>query len=142
MNIITKENIQVNPEVEGSYQTTIHHNGRDITLAITPDDVALETTIDLANKMLSNLEVYENKARQKIITDFLDTYNESWRDESQGEPAMDETTFSTHLNLVHIWCLSADCFDFYFSENGLFGHHSLIAESFDGENFESSTMFG
>jgi hypothetical protein len=142
MYIITSDNIQADPAIGGNYTITLPLNGQNISIALTPDDVAIETTIVLANKILSNFQFYEKNARQKIIADFLADYNENARDKTKGEPEMDEKKFDANLSLAHIWFLSADGIEFFYSENGLFGHHSLIAQSFDGENFDSTTMHG
>jgi hypothetical protein len=55
---------------------------------------------------------------------------------------LDEKVFGKNLTLYSVGFLSYSSIDLYYSENGMFGNHSLIAQSFDGENFDHATMFG
>ena len=142
MNKISKENLKVQSDNENIFQTTIAVNGQSIDISIDPDDVELENTIDLANKIVGNFELYESKARKIIIEEYLENYNENWRDEDEGEAELTEKEFSENLTLRSINFLSDSSVDFFYSENGMFGNHSLIAQSFDGENFEDTTMYG
>nr|WP_199002247.1 DUF2262 domain-containing protein [Flavobacterium sp. ASV13] len=142
MYTITKENLKVNPNIENAYQTIVTINEQKIKISLDPDDVEIEKTIELANKIMGNFDFYEKKARQKIIEEYLNSYNEDWREEEEGEVKLDEKSFSKNLTLKSVSFLSDSCIDFFYSENGMFGNHSLIAQSFDGENFDDATMFG
>lgn len=140
MNFILKENLKPQPDIENAFQTTIAIKGQNIDILIDPDDVELEKTIDLANKILGEFEFYESKARKIGVQKYLELYNDTWRYED--EPELDEKSFGTNLELVSITFLSDSSVDFFYSENGMFDNHTLIAQSFDGENFEDATMFG
>ena len=142
MNIITKENLKANPDIENAYQTILKINEQDIDISLDPDDVEIEKTIELANKIIGNFEFYEGNARRKIVEEYLENYNDNWRDEEEGEPELDEKAFSKNLTLTSISFLSDSSIDFFYSENGMYGNHSLIAQSFDGENFDDTTMYG
>jgi hypothetical protein len=137
---VSKENLKPDPDLENVYLTTIAVDSLVIEVSIDPDDEELEKTIALANKTIGEFNNYESKARRKIIEDFLDNYNENWRD--KNEPEIDEKSFNQNLNLTSIAFLADSCIDFYYSENGLFGNHSLVAQSFDGENFNDTEMQG
>ena len=141
-NTITKENLKDNPHIENAYKTTITVNGQIISISIDPDDVELEKTIHLANKIIGKFDLYESKARKIIIQEYLKKYNDNWRDDEEGEPELNEKSFSENLTLKSVAFLSDSSVDFFYSENGMFGNHSLIAQSFDGENFEDATMYG
>ncbi len=125
---------------ENAFQTTIAIKGQNIDILIDPDDVELEKTIDLANKILNKFEFYESKAKRIIVQEYLELYNDTWRYED--EPELDEKSFEANLTLIGITFLSDSSIDFFYSENGMFDNHTLIAQSFDGENFEDATMFG
>ena len=142
MNKITREDLKANRGIENAYQTTVTIHGQNIEVSIDPDDVELEKTIDLANKIMGNFEFYEANARKKIIEEYLDIYNKSWKDEEEGYPELDDKTFNGNLTLTSISFLSDSSIDFYYSENGMFGNHWLIAQSFDGENFDDAEMYG
>ncbi len=139
---ITKEKLEKDLEVEGSYKITVEFKTKRINLRLDPDDVSIEETILLANKFLGKFEFYEKKAKDVIIRNFLDNYNENWADDEDGFPQLDEQGFRNNLELNGINFLSKDSIDIFYSENGMFGNHSLIAQSFDGENFDDSTMYG
>ncbi len=140
MNVILKENLKPQSDIENAFQTTIAIKGQSIDILIDPDDVELEKTIDLANKILGEFEFYESKARKIVVQKYLELYNDTWRYED--EPELDEKSFEANLTLIGITFLSDSSVDFFYSENGMFDNHTLIAQSFDGENFEDATMFG
>lgn len=140
MDIILKENLKPQSDIENAFQTTIAIKGQNIDILIDPDDVELEKTIDLANKILNKFEFYESKAKRIIVQEYLELYNDTWRYED--EPELDEKSFGANLTLISITFLSDSSVDFFYSENGMFDNHTLIAQSFDGENFEDATMFG
>lgn len=140
MQTITKEFLASIPNNGSFIETTIAINEQNIDIFIDLDDVDLEKIIELANKIISKFELYESKAREKIIQDYLEIYNNNWRDEENGHNELDEKSFGENLKLSCIGFSFASCVDFYYSENGMFGNHSLIAKSYDGENFEEATM--
>lgn len=140
MKKISKENLTKDLKT-GTYKTVLEINKQNIHISIDPDDVEIEKTIELSNKIIDNFSFYENSARQKIINDYLENYNENWRDEEEGVE-LDQNAFSNNLTLKSISFLSDSSIDFFYSENGMFGNHSLIAQSFDGENFDYTTMYG
>ncbi len=139
---ITKEKLEKDSDIEGSYKITVQFNAKNIDLRLDPGDVTIEETLILANKIMADIELYEKKAMNVIVRDFLDNYNENWADEEDGFPKLDEPAFRKNLELNSINFLSKDSVDIFYKENGMFGNHSLIAQSFDGENFDDSTMFG
>jgi hypothetical protein len=142
MEIITKEKLKANPEIKGAFQTVLRSNGLEIEVDLIPDDVTIENTIALANKLIGNLEHYDHMAKQKLAEDFLKNYNDNYRSEKKGEPVLDEKAFRKQLTLIGITIVSDDSFDFFYYENLLFGGQSLIAESSDGENFGETSLFG
>ncbi len=139
---ITKEKLQKDLDIEGSYKISVELNNKIIDIRLDPDDVTIEETIMLANKILKNFQFYEKKATSVIVRDFLDNYNENWADDEDGFPRLNEKAFRNNLELNGINFLSKDSIDIFYTENGMFGNHSLIAQSFDGENFDHSTMYG
>jgi hypothetical protein len=140
--MITKDNLKVNPVIKNTYQTTLIINERVIDISIDPDDVDIEKTIELANKIIGNFKFYEANAKRKIIDEYLENYNKNWRVKEDGDPELDEKTFGEKLTLTSISFMSSTSIDFFYSENGIFGNHSLIAQSLDGESFSYTTMFG
>ena len=127
-------------DTENRYKTTLLIGNREILIDLDPDDVDINDTISLANKVLKDFKKFELNARENLISEFLDTYNESWLDDENPELSAEE--FNENLKLTAINFLSNMSFDFFYTENGMFGNHTLISQSFDGENFEGGMMFG
>ncbi len=139
---ITKEKLEKDSDIEGSFIAKLIWNNKKIDLRLDPDDVTIEETLVLANKIIGEFGMYFKKAEDTIVNDFLENYNENWSDSKNGYPKLNELEFRCNLELNGVNFLSKDCVDIFFNENGMFGNHSLIAQSFDGENFDNSTMFG
>ena len=139
---ITKATLKQNPNIAGAFSTEVVYNHQKINLGLDADDATIEETLLLANRILENLEAYIKKAEDIIVKDFLKNYNENWSDADNGYPELNEQEFRNNLTVKAINFLSKDGVDIFFDENGLFGHHTLIAQSFDGENFEDTTLFG
>lgn len=140
MNILTKEILKPCEDLDDCYETSVKIMDRELKILIAPDDADIEDTMKLANKVLADLQTYETKAREKIIEDYLDVYNDNWTDENN--PELNEQEFSDNLTLTNASFGGEDSMEFYYTENDMFGGHSLIAISFDGENFEDVTLFG
>lgn len=142
MEKIILENLKNNTSLN-RYETDIFVDKKNIPILIDATAIEIQKSIDLANKIISNFEFYEKKARTKIVKEYLDDYNENWRDADEGEPELNEIEFTKDMVLENI-SIGDDSIsiDFFYSGNGMFGNHSLIAQSFDGENFEHYTMFG
>jgi hypothetical protein len=139
---ITKEQLIKDPNNTGAFETSILYNEKMIPVSLDPDDLNIEKTILLANKIIEKIEYHEKKAMDRIVNDFLGTYNDVWSDKANGFPILNDAEFRKNLTLVGINFLSNSNIDFFYNENGMFGNHSLIAQSLDGENFEYSEMFG
>jgi len=137
---INKETIVPDAHLENAYHFIAWIDEKEMDFLLLPDDADLEQTIALANKVLDNFPTYEKNARQRIIEDNLPLYNENCR--MDNEPAITETAFSNNLTLQTISITSHFLVEFYYHENGMFGDHSLIAQAFDGEHFDESTVFG
>lgn len=134
-----------NPEMNW-YETEIFVNQKKVKISINPEDLSDEEDIaeilELTKKVLKDFQAYESKAREKIIEEFLDTYNESWADEEEGYPILTKEQFNEKLTLQDIGFSSEQMVEFYYDDGDMFGGHSLIAISFDGENFDDANMFG
>lgn len=127
-------------ETEGALEGRFNYQGNEVTVCVDPDSDKLDETMWLAEKFLTNLEGYEAKAKAKIHQDMFEQYNDDWCQEDQPKLTKDE--FLQNLTLVHIWFLGSDSVDFMYSDGGMFGGHSLIPQSFDGENFTYLQMYG
>jgi hypothetical protein len=75
-----------------------------------------------------------------VCTDALDNYNDKWR--AEDAPILSSDEFGKRLRLTHLGFLSRDSVDAFYDDDGMFGGHSLIAQSFDGEEFTDFTMYG
>ena len=139
---LTLKDFKKDERLENTYNTELTIENKKIEISIDPDDVDIEKTIALANNILSHFSIHEANARKVVIDTYLDNYNENWADEEDGFPKMDREEFNSNLSLYAINFLSDSSVDFFYNDNGMYGNHSLIAQSFDGENFDNATMFG
>ena len=114
--------------------------GNKVSVSVDPDGESIEETLNLASKFLKALDKYESKALEKVFQECFSMYNDNWREEN--EPILSKEEFLSNLTLTGINFLSTDSVDFFYSENGMFGNHSLIPQVFDGENFEYVQMYG
>lgn len=119
---------------------SFEYKGANVSISLDPDGGEIEDTVTLAKRILHNLEAQEQKAIKKLIDEFFEDYNEDWRNDD--EPVLSPEEFASNLKLNAISFLADELVDFFFEENGMFGHHSIIAQIFDGETFSDATMFG
>lgn len=139
---IIKDILKKDSNSDDCYRVTVAFNFKKINLSIDPGDSTLDDMIVLVNKILVNFDFYEKKATDVIVRDFLDNYNANWADEEGGYPQLNEQAFRRKLEIVAIHFYSNDLIDMFYNEGGMFGNHSLIAQSYDGESFDDTTMFG
>ena len=71
---ITKEILKIDPDVEGSFIVEFIWQDSKIDLRLDPDDVPIEETLTLANKIIGAFGIYLKKAEDIIVNDFLDNY--------------------------------------------------------------------
>ncbi|MEM8982126.1 MAG: DUF2262 domain-containing protein [Pseudomonadota bacterium] len=117
----------------------IYREGK-VSIVVDADGEDIDVTRWLARKFLLNLAEYDAKARATAAEKMLKTYNETWRQED--EPLLTKAQFTERLTLVHVSFLGVESVDFMYADDGMFGGHSLIPQSFDGETFTYVQMYG
>ncbi|WP_109833100.1 DUF2262 domain-containing protein [Reichenbachiella versicolor] len=122
-----------------SYKTQVVIKGKSIDIDIDPDDLEIGETLEIVNKILAGFEEYEAEAKQVLADNFLETYNDNWREDN--EPILTAKEFIQNLTLDGINFLS-NTVDIFYTDNDMFDGHSLIAQSLDGEKFDSAMMYG
>ncbi|MBX2884593.1 MAG: DUF2262 domain-containing protein [Granulosicoccus sp.] len=133
-------NLKPDGRIEGVFKGEISFQGHELSISIDPDGEKQEVTFDLTKKFLTALEAYDKKARKFLLESCHRLYNDTWRE--PDSPVLGPDEFDHNLQLKGIDFLSTNSVDFFYSENNLFGGHSLIAQVFDGENFEYLQMYG
>ena len=91
---------------------------------------------------MKDYENREKKATDEIVSGFHKNYNENWADEDNGYPELSKQEFREKLTITAIHFYAKDLIDVVYNEDGMFGNHYLIAQSYDGKTFADSTMFG
>ena len=139
---ITKDTLKKDPRSEDCYRTTILFGQNTIDISLNIEDISLDDMIALGNLFLEDFEDKKNKATDEIVSAFYEKYNENWVDEDNGYPELSKPEFRQKLTITAIHFYAKDLIDVIYNEDGMFGNHYLIAQSYDGENFDDSTMFG
>ncbi|OUS29456.1 hypothetical protein A9Q99_10205 [Gammaproteobacteria bacterium 45_16_T64] len=134
------KNLRKSEKFEGALEGELIFKGSTVTIRLEPNGDPIESVKSLALKYLLSLEKYESTALDKLVEDCFSMYNDDWRDEE--DPVLTKEEFISNLTLYHIEFLSSDSVDFFHSENDMFGGHSLIPQSFDGESFTYVQMYG
>jgi hypothetical protein len=139
--MLATNNLRKHPKMDNAFLVTVTIQERLIDITIDPDDVALDKTLAMANTVLYGIVLYESKARKKITDTFLKSYNNDWW--AADKPKLTDVLFSENLHLKRI-VFASDCsVDMYYNEQGMFGNHSLVAQSFtSGNDFEYAIMLG
>ncbi|QXP78487.1 MULTISPECIES: DUF2262 domain-containing protein [Winogradskyella] len=138
---ITKDTLKKDPRSEDCYRTTILFGQNKIDISLNIEDINLDDMIALGNSFLEDFED-KKKATDEIVNAFYENYNENWVDEDNGYPELSKPEFRQKLTITAIHFYAKDLIDVIYNEDGMFGNHYLIAQSYDGENFDDSTMFG
>ena len=130
-----------------SYDGTEVINGEELGVSIILEDEGeTEKVEQLMNTFFSEIDTLSQKAKECIVNEFLDLYNDNWRfgDDDEDDPDKPELTkeeFMDALSLRSLLFYSEDV-EVFFDDNDMFLGHSLIASDFDGENFNDAQMFG
>ncbi|WP_299779024.1 DUF2262 domain-containing protein [uncultured Formosa sp.] len=139
---ITKDTLTKDPRTSDCYSTTILSGQQKINISLNLDEIALDEMIALGNSFLEDFENKEKKATDEIVSAFYENYNENWADEENGYPVLSAEEFRQKLTITTVDFYAKNLIDVIYNEDGMFGNHYLIAQSYDGENFDDSTMFG
>ena len=134
------DNLKPNENGDGSLLGSFEYKGQMVTINLDRDGEPAERNLALARKFLTDLPLYENAALERLYEDCFSMYNDDWRVEE--DPILDKAQFLNRFTLNHIWFLSIDSVDFFYDDDGMFGNHSMIIQSFDGENFTHVQMYG
>jgi len=130
-----------------SYDGTVVVGGKELGVSIILEDEGeTEKVEQLMNTFFSEIDTLSQKAKECIVNEFLDLYNDNWRfgDDDEDDPDKPELTkeeFMDALSLRSLLFYSEDV-EVFFDDNDMFLGHSLIASDFDGENFNDAQMFG
>ena len=130
-----------------SYDGTVVVGGKELGVSIILEDEGeTEKVEQLMNTFFSEIDTLSQKAKECIVNEFLDLYNDNWRfgDDDEDDPDKPELTkeeFMDALSLRSLLFYSEDV-EVFFDDNDMFLGHSLIASDFDGENFNAAQMFG
>lgn len=93
----------------------------------------------LASKIIGKLNTYHNQAIELICQEYLPLYNDEWRND---DPVLSKEEFCDKLTLLSILFLEDTAVDFFYDEAGMFGNHTLVAQMYNGADFEHVMMYG
>ena len=129
--------LKKNVELDG-FDASVRYGRKAIKVLVTPEDLPIDKTLELARRFVAELAHYEALAKERAV-DLLKECNEGYRD---GKPQLRKEQFKATLELESLTFSGAEDVEFYFKDNDLFWGHSVIVQSFDGRSFTHATLFG
>ena len=126
-----------------SYDGTVVVGGKELGVSIILEDEGeTEKVEQLMNTFFSEIDTLSQKAKECIVNEFLDLYNDNWRfgndeEDDPDKPELTKEEFMEALSLRSLLFYSEDV-EVFFDDNDMFLGHSLIASDFDGENFNDA----
>jgi len=119
-------------------------NGKELSVdIILEDEGETEKVEQLMNTFFSEIDTLSQKAKECIVNEFLDLYNDNWRfgddEDNPDKPELTKEEFMDALSLRSLLFYSEDV-EVFFDDNDMFLGHSLIASDFDGENFNDAEI--
>ncbi|GET45972.1 DUF2262 domain-containing protein [Capnocytophaga felis] len=126
---ITIDNLQTYSD---AYKAEIFLHEKKVLLIFEPDGSAIEETLKFANKLIPNLEEFDDKAKKYLSKECLGIYNTEIR--KKDEAKIDKNTFEIQLVLDEISFVGDDFVLFFYK--GIAEDFTWVASSSDGENFD------
>lgn len=136
------------------YEGVLNLLEREVKFTIDFDGCSEESTLKLAEQIVDNIEAVDEKCRNLIADDSLDSYNSGWRmgEVAQADgstrpfenPELERHEFIERLLLSSIGLSGNQTSDVWYECGGLFWGHSLFVTAFDGIEFNDAhvQMFG
>jgi hypothetical protein len=131
------------------FVTTVDLRGSAIRISVYPDDVEEAQTLAFGQSVAGGLAGLEEQAKAIAVRDLLETYNDGWReadDEEDDAPLPPELTaeqFAARLRLTAANCSGSDSLQLFFDDDGMFGGHSVVVDSFDaGATWTRANLYG
>ena len=128
-----------------SYDGMVVVGGKELGVSIILEDEGeTEKVEQLMNTFFSEIDTLSQKAKECIVNEFLDLYNDNWRfgdddKDDEDKPELTKEEFMEALSLRSLLFYSEDV-EVFFDDNDMFLGHSLIASEFDGENFNDAEI--
>ncbi|HAA16911.1 MAG TPA: hypothetical protein DCE41_36440 [Cytophagales bacterium] len=69
---LTKDDLTPNPQIESSFDAKVTFQGVELPLTLDPDNQTIEDTLALANKVLTDLPGYVERAKDAVVEEFLE----------------------------------------------------------------------
>ena len=137
-----------------SFEGEILSDEKKVGLSIQLDSAPQDQVFKLAESVVASVLALNEKAKNIICRDLLETYNSGWNeyDEAQEDgsfktvlnPKLDSVQFISQFELDSISICGADCIELWYKPNHLFWGHSVFVTSFNGIDFDNANaqMFG
>lgn len=127
---------------------TIAYEGHAIDVRIISDGHAFEMALQLATEVIEQLPQYDVAAKNIIVNDLCETYNNGWNeyDEVQADgslksvtnPPLTTTDFAQQFSLVNINITGNTVVELFYDDAGLFWGHALWVQSLNGTDFSTA----
>lgn len=127
---------------------TVEYEGHAIDVKIISDGQPSEIAFQLATEVIEQLPEYDVAAKNIIVNDLCETYNNGWNeyDEVQADGSLKSVTnpplttaeFAQKFSLMGINITGNTVVELFYDNSGLFWGHAVWVQSLNGSNFSTA----
>ena len=133
---------------EDSYITSISYKDRSVEVYIDIDMGSIEESLELLNSLIMSLDRYDTLAKEILVRDLLETYNDNWSSyEEVGDdgnsvsvenPVLTKDEFISKFTLVSVAIVDSYFISLIYNDSNLFWGHQPAVSSDEGLDFSNA----
>ena len=139
---------------DGDGRAQISYESRAVSVFLSPADVSFEECVELAARVIQNLQELDSLAKRVAASELTDTYNGGWNEHDQVQedgsmktvtnPELSQSEFAGKLTLAGISVTGSEGLDLTYENENMFWGHSVIVCSSSGTDLSGATaeLFG
>ncbi|ABW27774.1 DUF2262 domain-containing protein [Acaryochloris marina] len=127
---------------------TIEYEGHTIDIRLISDGQPFGMALQLATEIIEQLPEYDVVAKNIIVNDLCDIYNNGWNeyDEVQADgslksvshPPLTTTEFEQKFFLAGVNITGNTVVELFYDNSGLFWGHAVLVQSLNGSDFNTA----
>lgn len=133
---------------EDSYITSISYKDRSVEVYIDIDMGSIEESLELLNSLIMSLDRYDTLAKEILVRDLLETYNDNWSSyEEVGDdgnsvsvenPVLTKDEFMSKFTLLSVAIVDSYFISLIYNDSNLFWGHQPAVSSDEGLDFSNA----